>query len=177
MEHDGDQLQSRLDRGALTAFAADELELSIRTTTAGQRLDDAILTNGLDKVVQLLATELRTRLERTALDVLRRNLKDLLCFRNHLGDRLGHNRRHRGSSLHHRRNRHRRNRRRDEGIKTSAKATADMTKTTMLLLALHRRASQRLGSGGLFEKRIRRLVGFLGSTHLYFPENLKSLLF
>ena len=165
-QHDGDELESGLDGGALAAFAADEFELAVGTAAAGEGLDDAVLADGLHEIVQLLAAELRTRLERAAFDVLRRDLEDLLRLGHGLGNRRGgggRDRRNGGGGS----GRRQGGGRRDEVIQSATEATADVAESTMLLLRLHRGARRGLGARGLLEERVGVGRGFLRRTHVY----------
>ena len=157
--HHGHELQAGLGGRALAALAADELQLAVLPPTARQRLDDAVLANGLDKVLQRLAAELRARLPRRSFDLPRRNLQHALADRRGSG---GWYERHDGRRRGHRRRRARTNQR--------IEAAADAAEAAVLLLRLDRGARGRLGTGRLLEKGIGRLLVFHGFAYcITFP--------
>ena len=149
LHHHRNKFQPGLVRGALAPLAADKLQFSVLAPTAGERLDDAVLANGLHQVFQSLAAELRARLPWRTLYLPRRNLQHGLARRS---------RRRRRDKRHDRRRRS--GRRRGRRGYQRVKPPAHPSEAAVLLLRLHCRSRGRLCAGRLFQERV---GGFLHS--------------
>ncbi len=71
-DDDGQQLEAELAGGSEAAFPGDEFQLVIHPAD-DQRLDDAVLADGLHELAELVGLELLARLQRTGNDLVRRH--------------------------------------------------------------------------------------------------------